>query len=350
MPPRKAFSGSKVSDKERMALKRAMRTDEQKLKDKEANRLRMAKKRKEMSEEQKQKQRSSNRNSMAKKRETQRKEVKTATTVKKDYAKLEREYSRLYKARVRSGQTDPEHEYQMIYNLLCMRRLRRSLTDEERDSDKVKARDGMRVARKSGFIMPFQGRTWRDVDEMDLWRWFARRGTPFMNLLKEKKPDIADDIASVIQQEFVVRKEKEEQERKRREEGIWEYNPAMDTYVWTGKEPPTDGNPDPNIGHDEWVTVRTGLFPGEEKLTEEEWKEMEKKWREEETEQWALYYKAKRNERAREIYHQRKEALKVPIEMPDFGLEMSEYEKIRERTIKEREEALAAAGFSWKLD
>ena len=45
-------------------------------------------------------------------------------------------------------------------------------------------------------------------------------------------------------------------------------------------------------------------------------------------------YKAKRNERAKEIYHQRKEAFKKPIEMPD--LEMSEYEKIRERIIKER--------------
>ena len=64
----------------------------------------------------------------------------------------------------------------------------------------------------------------------------------------------------------------------------------MDTYAWTGKEPPTDGYPDPNIGHDEWVTVRTGLFPSQEKWTEEEWKEMEQKWREEETTQWALYY------------------------------------------------------------
>ena len=56
------------------------------------------------------------------------------------------------------------------------------------------------------------------------------------------------------------------------------------------------------------------------------------------------------NERAREIYHQRKEALKKPIEMPELNLEMSEYEKIRVRNIKEREEALTTAGFSWRLD
>ena len=72
--------------------------------------------------------------------------------------------------------------------------------------------------------------------------------------------------------------------------------------------------PDPNIGHIEWVTVRTGLFPGKEKLTEQECKEMEQKW--------ALYYKAKRNERARDIYHKRKEALKQPNEMPEFDLEI----------------------------
>ena len=69
-----------------------------------------------------------------------------------------------------------------------------------------------------------------------------------------------------------------------------------------------------------------------------------------ETEQRAIYYKAKRNEKAKEIYHKRKEALKQTIEIPEIESEMSEYEKIRERNIKEREEALAAAGLTWKLD
>ena len=37
-----------------------------------------------------------------------------------------------------------------------------------------------------------------------------------------------------------------------------------------------------------------------------------------------------------------------PIEMPDWPEELSEYEEIRERIIKERNDALAAAGFKWK--
>ena len=79
--------------------------------------------------------------------------------------------------------------------------------------------------------------------------------------------------------------------------------------MWTGQEPPGDDNPDPNIGYDEWVTVRTGLFPCQENLREEEWKELEQKWRKEEEEQWALYFKARRNEQARLNYLKRKEAL-----------------------------------------
>ena len=37
-----------------------------------------------------------------------------------------------------------------------------------------------------------------------------------------------------------------------------------------------------------------------------------------------------------------------PIVMPDCSEELSEYEKIRERNIKERNDALATAGFKWK--
>ena len=75
------------------------------------------------------------------------------------------------------------------------------LTDEEYRNDKAKARDWMSEGRKLGFFMPLQVRCWRDVDEMDLWRAFAKLGTPYMDLLKAKKPDIADDIESVIEQE-----------------------------------------------------------------------------------------------------------------------------------------------------
>ena len=75
---------------------------------------------------------------------------------------------------------------------------------------------------------------------------------------------------------------------------------------------------------------------------------MERKWAEDEQSDWAKYWKDERNRKARELYQRRKEALKEPIEMPDEPQELSEYEKIREKIIKERNDALAAAGFNWK--
>ena len=72
--------------------------------------------------------------------------MNTKSEVKKKYIEHEREFNRLYKVRVRIESTDAEHEFELINNLLCMRRLRRSLSDEEQESDKVIAKEGMRLA------------------------------------------------------------------------------------------------------------------------------------------------------------------------------------------------------------
>ena len=119
----------------------------------------------------------------------------------------------------------------------------------------------------------------------------------------------------------------------------------MDTYEWTGKDSPGKDNPHPESGE---FFVQKQSWPVEENLTDEEWKEFERKWAEDEQNDWAKYLKDERNRKAREAYQRRKEALMEPIEMPDWPEELSEYEQIRERIIKERNDALAAAGFKWK--
>ena len=86
----------------------------------------------------------------------------------------------------------------------------------------------------------------------------------------------------------------------------------------------------------------------EENLTDKEWKALERKWAEDEQSDWAKYLKEERNKKARETYQKRKEALNETIIMPEESKELSEYERIREMNIKERNEALAAAGFDWK--
>ena len=52
--------------------------------------------------------------------------------------------------------------------MLCMRRLRRSLSDEEQESDKVIAKKGMRLAREKGFKIAHIRRVSRDIKEFDL--------------------------------------------------------------------------------------------------------------------------------------------------------------------------------------
>ena len=82
MPPKLP----KLSDKSRMAIRRLKRSEEQKAKDKETNRLRMAKNRKEMSDEQKEKQRQADRESKARRRAAKKKPsrfVNTKSEVKK---------------------------------------------------------------------------------------------------------------------------------------------------------------------------------------------------------------------------------------------------------------------------
>ena len=64
--------------------------------------------------------------------------------------------------------------------------------------------------------------------------------------------------------------------KKKREEwstGIWNYNVVMETYEWTGKESPSEENPHPDSGD---FFVPRQCWPGEENLTDEEWKELEK--------------------------------------------------------------------------
>ena len=80
-------------------------------------------------------------------------------------------------------------------------------------------------------------------------------------------------------------------------------------------------------------------------MTDKEWEDLQYSWYLESVKEQKNEDRERRNKIARENYHKRKEGLSEPISMPE--VEMSEYEKIRESIIKERNEALEAAGWSW---
>ena len=63
--------------------------------------------------------------------------------------------------------------------------------------DNLEARRGMRLIAKSGYVKPFHFKQFRDMDEIVLWKLFAKRGKAFIEILREKKPDIALTVTNI---------------------------------------------------------------------------------------------------------------------------------------------------------
>ena len=134
-------------------------------------------------------------------------------------------------------------------------------------------------------------------------------------MLTERNSDI------VMQINEKWRKEVEDKEI-----GEWIYNPAKDDYWWSGKGEPVYYN-DHNVGE----------------LTEEEWKQIEKQ------EEMRLEADMKEAQERRNMENKEKrKALKKALKKPIAALpvrELCEYEKIREKNIKERCEAMKKSTF-----
>lgn len=321
--------------KERMAARRKMMSDQEKDKEKEKSRLGMKKKRHEMTEEQKQIQRRSDQERKAEKRKPFSDDPNPLT-----YGKLEKEFNRLYKIRIREGRSEAAHEYEIINNLLCMRKLRSSRNGKEHLLDNLQAKRGMRLIAEFGYKKPFHLKKFRDISEIELWKWFAKRGSSFYEILKEKKPNTAIIVTSILDQEKKEKEEKEANEKAKRDKGFWEFDYNMDRWMWTGLEPPGPYDPDPN---DDCEEPQLCPWDDEAERLYNEAKDLEFKWYQETQAKWAKEDRERRNKIARDKYHAKKEELLKPIIVPEF--ELCEYEKIRERNIKEREDALKAAGF-----
>ena len=332
MPPKKK-SEDKISDKERMRIKRANMSNEEKETERKKARKRMAKTRKQMSDSKKEEVRAKDR---------ERKPKKSCDTEESNshYIKHEKEYNRLYKIKIRKGRSEAEHEYEMIYNLLCMRRLRNSRTGKEHLLDNLEARRGMRLVEKKVSIEPqFQQRSFRDIDEVIVWKKFVDRGTQYASILEARNPEIAAEVRKILESQRKEREAREAKIKEREDRGFWTENPQTGEFWWTGKEPPGPENPDPNMREYE---QEIDVWEGEMALTEQEWDELQAKWYRETMEERRQEDREARNEQARENYKKRKEALSEPIIMPE--VELSEYEKIREQNIKERDEAFQSMG------
>ena len=206
----------------------------------------------------------------------------------------------------------------------------------------------MREFLQHGRSSTFEQRNFRDIDEEMIWQRFWRVGPKFRSILELKKHDIAKRIQ---EREDLEQKERDKMLQKSRENlkaGLWMMNPHTEDYYWTGENPPPEGEYEQYNGSSNDVVRTTdewGRPLDEERDRQEykEWMELQSKWYQEEMEARNKEKVAERNKKQREKYQKIKEELKQKVEL--LELEKSDYELLRERNIKEREEAMKASGW-----
>ena len=253
-------------------------------------------------------------------------------------------YNKVKQRYWRKGRSEEVVEYYMIEDLLSRRRKRQLRNGKEHLLDNLAANRGMRLSR----VREFMRRKARDKDEEVVWQMYWKRGEKFQRYLDMAKPDMANLFR---ENEENAKKKKEERERKEKEldeQGRWNYDNAMFEYIWS--------IPDENGHHmtlaeynkeDEEVPLtieeqlqraRANRDPEEEAKQDREYEAYAHIFRE-------LYdydnemRRRKRQEKQAEL----KEKLSTPINMPDSGGK-SEYEKVRDETIKARHQAMKESG------
>ena len=172
---------------------------------------------------------------------------------------------------------------------------------------------------------------------------FWYRGRKYKDLLEEKKPELAKLFK---EKEENARKKQEERDRKEKEldeKGQWKYNNCDGEYYWS--------IPDEN-GHnmslaefnreDEDIPITIEQL----RAMREPEEEYDEKYEEEYSQILREIYDPEGEERKRKRKEKKeklKEELSRPIIMPDLG-EKSQYEKVRDQTIRDRQQAMKESG------
>ena len=213
------------------------------------------------------------------------------------------------------SQDDLEREYKNIQDKHNKREQRKQRSGKEHLLENLKAKKGMRMLREEGNLLSFARRSRKNVDEYTDWKLFLQKGKQHFEKLQKSQPDIVEKINQTVREE-------KERDRKRKEEaknGEWDYCGESGEWYWTGEsEPPTDNF--------EYGTMTPELL---KIIREQEREEQEA-------------YLTQKNRRLKE--KERKEAMSIPI--PPFPKEeLCAYEKLREKNIKEIEEAMKESKF-----
>ena len=343
----------KQKNRERMNAKRSNRTAEEKEKIKEKDRLRKAKisekKREEKKvdlRERKEKGEFAHKGEYLLAKDPRFTQFGRTTDGKSEkwlqsYNKVKQRYSR-------KERSDEEVEYYMIVDLLSTRRRRQLRTGKEHLLDNLAATKGMRVMKEFGRKKEFMRRKARDKDEEVVWQIYWESGEKYKTWLDMARPEFAKLFR---EKEENAKKKKEERERIEKEldeQGRWNYDNCRFEYIWS--------IPDDSGHH---MTLAEYNKEDEEvPLTIEEQLQKARAMRDPEEEakqnrdneayahifrEMYDYDNELRRRKRQEKQAELKEKLSTPISMPDSG-EKSEYEKIRDETIKARQQAMKESG------
>lgn len=227
------------------------------------------------------------------------------------------------KRSARSRKSCSDMDFARIEMKHYMRKRRQLRDGKQHLLDNLKAKRGMKVLKDEGNLKEFERRNGGKRDEIRDWDMYYRACKSNADKLEANKPDIVQELNEKI------RKEKEK-ERKREEQveedgGEWLYCGESGEWYWSGEGVP-------KVDEFEYETLTDKEIQDLRKQEEIQYEEIMK------------MRKKEVNEKRRQIEQEKRELMKIPLD-PLPERELCEYEKLREKNIKEREAIMEKFGF-----
>ena len=221
--------------------------------------------------------------------------------------------------------SDEDKEFNKIKKKHRMREMRNSRSGKDHLTENLQAKKGMALLESEGRKKDFARRTGGKLSEIDDFERYHKSGKRFENKLLGERPDIVMLLNEKAREE--KEKERNRKEMIKNEGGEWIQNGEYGDYYWSG-----DG--EPNWENDSFE---------DEQLTAKQIEEFKRQESEEDLEMKRIR-KFEEREKQRIKQEERKERMKTPLDpLPEN--ELSDYEKLRDRNIKEREQAMIDSGF-----
>ena len=234
-------------------------------------------------------------------------------------------WDRIRTKRDRDARTEEEKDYDRIIEKHRKREHRNHRNGKEHLFQNLKAKKGMKVLKEEGRLNEFVKRGTRNRSKMSDWEIFLKRGEKHSEKLKEHMPDLVEKLNQKIRDAKEKEREHEQKRQEKRREGEWDYNPEMDSWYWTGENEP-------------YIDSFCYSPPTEED------KKLAREAKAREMESFLQQKKEEQREKRKLKEIERKEAMARPIN-PLPERELCDYEKLRDRNVKEREEAMAKCKF-----